>query len=373
MNGQAPINDPQHTSEASAERNLTRKRRLSTIAWGAIPVVLLGGLVTVDRVPFTDISLTVPYAAQGPGPTFNTLGEVDGQSVVEIEGEETDETAGHLNMTTVSVRTNMTLAQALGRWLLTDDSLIPIEQILPPDVSEEEMQENNEQAFVSSEASATVAAMNHLGRPTLVAVHDTVSDSAAQGVIEPEDIITAVDGTAVDKPGTVQEIVRAKAPGDSIELDIKRGEEERTETITLGEHPEDPSVPLLGITMTSEPAEDVSVNYNLNDIGGPSAGMIFSLAVIDKLTPGELNGGKFVAGTGTISEDGTVGSVGGVEHKVVAAHEAGAELFLAPADNCADALSSETGDMVIASVENLDDAVEAMEAFAAGEDVATCQ
>ncbi len=336
-------------------------------------MVLLAGLVTVDRIPGTDISLTVPYAAQGPGPTFNTLGDVDGEPVIQIDGAETDQTSGNLNMTTVSVRTNMTLAQALGRWLLTDDSLVPIEQIIPPNVSEEEMQQSNEEAFVSSEASATVAAMNYLGRPTLVVVHDTVEDSAADGVIQANDIITSVDGADVTQPGKVQEIVRAKAPGDTVELGISRGDERLTEIIALGEHPEDPSIPLLGITMTSEPADDVSVSYNLNDIGGPSAGMIFSLAVIDKLSDGELNGGKFVAGSGTISEDGTVGPVGGVEHKVIAAKEAGAELFLAPADNCANALSSDTGDMVIASVNTLDDAVTAMEAFANGDEVATCR
>ncbi|MHA2788298.1 YlbL family protein [Corynebacterium sp. S7] len=350
-----------------------RKRRLSTITWGAIPVVLLAALVTVDRIPGTDISLTVPYAAEGPGPTFNTLGDVDGQPVVQIDGAETDPTSGNLNMTTVSVRTNMTLAQALGRWLLTDDSLVPIEQIIPPNVSQEEMQQSNEQAFVSSEASATVAAMNYLGRPTKVIVHDTVADSAAAGIIQANDVINSVDGTEVTQPGKVQEIVRAKAPGDTIELGISRGDEQLTETITLGQHPEDSKIPLLGITMTSEPADGVNVNYNLNDVGGPSAGMIFSLAVIDKLTPGELNGGKFVAGTGTIAEDGTVGAVGGVEHKVVAAKDAGAELFLTPADNCASALSSDTGDMVVAKVTNLDDAVKAMDSFANGEQVTTCR
>ena len=115
------------------------------------------------------------------------------------------------------------------------------------------------------------------------------------------------------------------------------------------------------------------MNYNLNDIGGPSAGMMFSLAVIDKLTPGALNGGKFVAGTGTINEDGEVGPIGGIVHKVHAAQEAGAELFLAPADNCAEAVSRDTGDMVVAKVHTLDDAIEAMQNFAEGNAVETCE
>lgn len=354
------------------ETRSTSHRRLSTIVLGAIPVVALAGLVTLDHIPGTDISLAVPYAAQGPGPTFNTLGEVDGAPVVEITGVDSDETSGNLNMTTVSVRTNMTLAQAVGRWLFTNDTMVPIEQVMPPDKSEEEIQQSNEQAFVSSEAAATVAAMNYLGKPTIVVVHDTVEGTAADGSVEPADIILAVDGTEVSQPGVVQEIVRSKAPGDTLELTLERNDEERTETITLGEHPEEEGVALLGITMTSEPEESINVEYNLNDIGGPSAGMMFSLAVIDKLSPGELNGGNFVAGTGTISEDGTVGPVGGIQHKVTAAKEEGAELFLAPADNCAEALRARPGDLVIAKVNTLDDAIAAMDAFEAGEEVATC-
>ena len=128
--------------------------------------------LSVDHIPFTDVSLTVPYAAQGPGPTFNTLAEIDGTPVVDVEGVETDSTEGNLNMTTVSVRTNMTLAQALGRWLGAGDTLVPLQQVVPPDVSEEEFNHFNEAAFVASEASATVAAMNFLGLPTTVVVHD---------------------------------------------------------------------------------------------------------------------------------------------------------------------------------------------------------
>ena len=116
----------------------------------------------------------------------------------------------------------------------------------------------------------------------------------------------------------------------------------------------------------------MNVTYNLQDVGGPSAGMMFSLAVIDKLTEDDLTEGHFVAGTGTISEDGTVGPIGGIEHKVEASQEAGAELFLAPAANCEAATSRDHGDMVIASVETLDDAIHAIEDFASGAEVKTC-
>ncbi|WP_165165418.1 PDZ domain-containing protein [Corynebacterium qintianiae] len=354
------------------ETTALRQRRWSTIVWGAVPVGLLALALSVDHVPFTDVTLTVPYAAQGPGPTFNTLAEIDGTPVVDIEGAETDDTSGNLNMTTVSVRTNMTLAQALGRWIGTEDTLVPMQQVVPPDVSEEEFQQFNEAAFVASEASATVAAMKFLGMPTEVVVHDVVPESAAEGSLEPGDVITAVGGTEVSEPGQVQEIVLGHAPGDDLELTVDRDGETRDVGLTLGESSDSEGTAQLGILMTSKPEGDISVTYNLKDVGGPSAGMMFSLAVIDKLSPGALNGGKFVAGTGTIAEDGEVGPIGGISHKIRGARDSGAELFLAPADNCAEAAAVDSGGMVVARVATLDDAVAAMRAFTEGRDVTTC-
>ena len=343
------------------------------MVWGAIPVAALTALLTLDHIPGTSISLAVPFAAQGPGPMFDTLGDIGGEPVVRIDGAETDETSGTLNMTTVSVRTNMTLPQAINRWITTDDTLVPIEQVMPRDLTPEEVREYNEQAFVSSEALATVAAMNYLGRPTRVVVHQVVDDAAAAGILEAEDTIVAVDGEAVTKPSEVQDLVRASSPGDDIDITVQRGEEEQTFTITLGANPQDEKVAMLGILMSSEPAGGVDVTYNLNDVGGPSAGMIFALAVIDKLSPGELTHGRSVAGTGTISEDGRVGPIGGISHKIAGARDGGVEIFLAPAGNCAEAARVDTGDMVVAKVETLDDAVKAMDDFHAGREVTRCE
>ncbi|GAB3692911.1 PDZ domain-containing protein [Corynebacterium nasicanis] len=347
-------------------------RRLRTLVWGAVPVLALTALVSMDHIPGTDISLTVPYAAEGPGPMFDTLGEVDGTPVVEISGAPADGTAGELRMTTVSVRSGMTLAQALSRWLTTEDTLVPIEQVFPPDLSPEQVEQANKAAFSSSEAAATVAAMNWLGRPVEIVVAEVIEDSAATGHLDSGDVITAVDGRGVDKPGQVQELVRAKSPGDEVTVSLRRGGEEREEKIALGANPQDESVAMLGVYMDSQPVDGVEVSYNLQDIGGPSAGMIFSLAVIDKLSPGELNAGRRVAGTGTIAEDGTVGSIGGIEHKVRAAADDGVELFLAPTANCAEALQGKRGDIVVAQVDTLDDAITAMKDFGAGRDVVTC-
>lgn len=347
-------------------------RRTRTLMLGAVPVILLGGLLSVDHIPGTDIDLTVPYAAEGPGPTVNTLGEVDGTQVVEVTAPQVYPPKGNLNMTTVSVRTNMTLAQALGRWLFTDDTIVPIDTVLPPNKSDEEFEQLNQQAFVQSEAAATVAAMEYLNIPVKIVVADVIDDSAAAGVIRADDEITQVDGTPVSEPGQVQQIVRDHSPGDELSITFIRAGQERTETLTLGQSPQDSRLPMVGISMTSKPKENIEVDYNLQDIGGPSAGMMFTLAVIDKLVPGDLTGGHFIAGTGTIGEDSKVGPIGGIVHKVAAANEAGAELFLAPADNCAEAVSRDHGDMQIARVENLDDAINAIEAFDKNEPFPTC-
>lgn len=328
--------------------------------------------MSIDHIPGTDISLTVPYAAQGPGPTVDTLSEVDGVDVVEITGAKTYQTSGQLNMTTVAVRTNMSLSQAVGRWLTTDDTIVPLETVIPTGTSPEEMQEANDQAFVQSEAAATVTAMDYLDIPVQVVVAGVIKDSAAADAVEPEDIIVAVDGKNVFAPSDVQELIRAKSPGDDVALTLDNNGKKRTETVTLGEHPDDAQVPLLGVTMASAPRDGMDVKYNLQDVGGPSAGMMFSLAVIDKLTAKDLTGGHFVAGTGTISDDGTVGPIGGIGHKVEASKEAGADLFLAPSTNCEAATSRDNGSMVVASVETIDDAIKAMEDFAQNREVRTC-
>ena len=347
-------------------------RRIKTLAWGAVPLVALASLVSIDHIPGTDISLTVPYAAEGPGPTFNTLGEVDGVEVVEITGVETDDVEGNFNMTTVSVRTGMTLSQALTRWLFTDDTIVPIEQIFPPGQSMEEVQESNTLAFTASEAAATIAAMNFLGLPVEAEVVEVVEDSAAAGQFEPGDTLIDVNGAPVTTPGQIQEIIRGMSPGDEVTITYSRGGEPGSATVILGEHPQDAALPLLGISMTSVPTSDAEVSYNLEDIGGPSAGLIFSLAVVDKLSDGPLNGGKFVAGSGTIAEDGTVGPIGGISHKVRAAEEAGAEIFLAPAANCVEALTADSGDMTILKVNSLEHAVEQMENFNNDRDFEAC-
>ncbi|WP_297008160.1 PDZ domain-containing protein [uncultured Corynebacterium sp.] len=364
------------------------RRRIRTISVGALPVVVIVALLGMTTVPGTGINLTVPFAAEGEGPTFNTLGEVDGTPVVDISGvgaDELDETSGNLNMTTVAVRTKMTLPQMMGRWLASDDTVVPLETVIPANSNADEVAAQNAAAFASSESNATVAAMNHLGRPLETMVYDVGDGAPADGTVKINDVITSVDGTAVTLPGDVSDAIGDKSPGDRVTLGIDRGGRSVTEQVTLGEMPaglagdrdaEDATGgngrAFLGVTMVAQPADGIRVRYNLKDIGGPSAGLMFSLAVVDKLSPGELSGGEFVAGTGTIASDGTVGPIGGITHKIAAARRAGATVFLVPSGNCSEASSGGYGDLTLLKVDTLDGAVDALTSHNKGEDVETC-
>lgn len=365
------------------------RRRTRTIIVGALPVVVIVALLGMTTVPGTDINLTVPFAAEGEGPTFDTLGDVDGNPVVDITGVgpgELDETSGQLNMTTVAVRTKMTLPQMMGRWLGSDDTVVPLEQVIPANSSSDEVARQNAAAFASSESSATIAAMNHLKRPLETMIYDVTDGAPADGTVKTNDVVTAVDGQKVTRPADVSQAIAGKAPGDVVTLVLQRGVRTLTQKVTLGEIPEElkgddaassstggNGTAFLGVTMVAQPADGIRVSYNLKDIGGPSAGLMFSLAVVDKLSPGELSGGKFVAGTGTIADDGSVGPIGGITHKIAAAQHAGATVFLVPEGNCSEAVSrTYDGDIDLLKVDSLDGAVDALDAYNSGRDAATC-
>jgi PDZ domain-containing protein len=376
-------------SASPQARTAPGRRRLRTVAVGLVPVIALVALLAVPTIPGTDVDLTVPYAAEGEGPTYDTLGDVDGTPVVDITGTQADleETSGQLNMTTVAVRTKLSLADAMQRWVGSDDTLVPVEQVIPSDSTPEEVARQNAQAFAASESNATVAAMGHLDRPLETTVYELSDDAPADGVLRENDVITAVGDTEVTVPGDVADAVAEHAPGDEVELTVRRGNEERTEKVTLGEVPEElkgegadgaedagaSDSAYLGVTMVAQPAGDLKVRYNLKDIGGPSAGLMFSLSVVDKLSEEELTGGKFVAGTGTISADGSVGAIGGITHKISAAADAGAEVFLVPEGNCSEAAGQDyDSDIDLLSVDSLDSAVDALDEYNNGGDAPTC-
>ena len=313
----------------------------------------------------------VPYVALGPGPTYDTLGSVDGQVVVSISGQETHPTAGKLNMTTVSVGTDLTLFTALGKWLSGRYALVPREEIFPPDRTEDQVQQEQARAFQDSETFAETAALSYLKYPMKVIVNRVITDAPAQGLLQPGDVIVSVDGQAVSGAEQVREALADTRPGQVVEIRYQRASATSTAQVTLGSR-DDRESGFLGVEPANQPDVPFDITISLADVGGPSAGLMFALAVVDKLTPGVLNGGKFVAGTGEITSDGQVGPIGGIPFKMTAAREAGATVFLVPADNCLEARQRAPEGLRLVKVETLADAVQALEALSRGADAPSC-
>jgi PDZ domain-containing protein len=316
------------------------------------------------------VTLPVPLVALGPGPTFDTLGEVDGTPVVVVDGLPVFPTSGHLNMTTVAVSDGLTLFSLMRYWVSGDRRVVPRDQVFPPGKTDEQVQEDNSEQFATSEANAEVAALTKLALPTRVVVGELVPDSPAASTLQVGDELVAVSGRAVDSPVAVAEALTATKPGQSVTITYKREGQQRDAQVVLGSSPDRPQG-LLGVRPGVEPrAGDIKIS--LGDIGGPSAGLMFALAVVDKLTPGELTGGRFVAGTGTITQDGGVGPIGGIPFKMRAARDAGATAFLVPADNCAEAKANAPDGLQLLRVGDLDDAVAGLDALRTDRPAAAC-
>nr|WP_222131622.1 PDZ domain-containing protein [Pseudonocardia sp. C8] len=322
-------------------------------------LVLLGLAVVGSVVP-------APVVALGPGPTFDTLGEVNGRPVVSAEGLPTYPTGGHLNMTTVGVTDGITPLHALGLWASGTHRLAPRSSLYPPGQSPEQVTANNQQEFDSSIANAEAAALNHLHLPTRLTVGALTEGSPSAGVLEAGDEIRAVAGTPIPSVQALLDALGAARPGRPLHLSVVRGGTPREVTVTPAAHPEDPARAFLGITPATSPAEGQRLSISLGDVGGPSAGLMFSLALVDKLTPGPLTGGRFVAGTGTITAEGQVGKISGIPFKMIKAKEVGAEVFLVPADNCAEAAANTPDGLRLVRVGTLDEAVAALRTLDTG-------
>jgi Lon-like protease len=338
-------------------------RRILTLVVALVPIVAFGVLLA---------AVTVPFVSLGPGPTFNTLGDYDGKAVVDIEGTETKPTSGNLNMTTVAQRDQLTLGQALTLWLSGREQLVPRDLVYPPDKSREEVDKSNDADFKDSEDSAEYAALGYLDYAKAVTIESVTEPGPSAGKLQAGDAIDAVNGTPVADVDQFTALLKNTKAGEQIVLDYRRKNAPiGTTTVTLGRNP-DREYGYLGVGVRDAPWAPFTIDFNLANIGGPSAGLMFSLAVVDKLTTGDLNNAKFVAGTGTISGDGKVGAIGGITHKMLAAREAGATVFLVPAENCDEARSGEQDGLELVKVDTLTSAVDALNTLSAGGEPPRC-
>ncbi|MER5717102.1 PDZ domain-containing protein [Streptomyces sp. NPDC002132] len=332
------------------------------------------------------VLIPVPYSEMSPGPTVNTLGEHDGEPVLQISGRKTYESTGHLNMTTVRVtgaEYRMNLVETVYGWLAHDYKVVPHDTLYPDGKTEEQSTQENAEEFSQSQESAKVAALKELDVPvrSWVIVSTVVKGSPAEGRLHAGDVIKTVDGTDVKAPGDVAKLVTKHKPGEKVVFGIVPAKEQaaaekenrtpnKAETVSITTARSDDQGQqraIVGISAGTDHTFPFTIDIKLADVGGPSAGLMFALGIYDKLTPGSLTGGKFVAGTGTIDDDGKVGPIGGIQMKTVGARAKGAQYFLTPADNCAEAAEDVPDGLTLVKVDTIGDALGALEDIRGGD------
>lgn len=328
------------------------RRRGVTVLLGAVIVLLLG--IGISSAP-------VPYVVLGPGPTVDTLGTQDNKAVIGVTGRATSTSAGQLRLVTVGVQPDTDLLSALRSWLADSDAVVPRELYFPPGRTEEQVERQNQEDFEESQTSAETAALRELGYPVAVTVQKVLADRPAAATLKPDDVITSVDGQPVTSRGRLVELITAKPAGTALSVGYTRAGTAGTARITSA--PGEGGSPVIGVEVVHKQPHPFELSFDLDKIGGPSAGLMFALGIIDKLEPADLTGGKIIAGTGTIDDEGRVGPIGGIPQKLIGAEQARATVFLTPADNCAEALANARPGVALVKVATLDEALAALQAL----------
>jgi Lon-like protease len=342
---------PEISSDGGSPPPRRRRRRIWPFALVVLVVALIVGAATVP----------LPYYAYRPGSVRDT------EPLVTVTDEETFPSTGTISYTTVSLRQS-TLFGMLAGWIDDDIDVFPREKVLG-DRNAEENRTLNLQMMDTSKQVATQVALERLGHPVDVSITgetvvNVLPDLPAHGVLEPGDTITAVDGERLDEPDDLTRLLADDSPGDEVTLTVEpsSGSRPRDSELALGADPDDPGRAIIGIEVTARGIDfdfPVDVTIDTGDVGGPSAGLAFTLAIIDDLTPGDLTGGADVAVTGTISSDGTVGPVGGTGQKAAAVRAKGYDVFLVPTDDY-EAARQHAGDVDVIAVDSLDEALAAL-------------
>jgi PDZ domain-containing protein len=334
----------------------------------------IAGLATVVAIAVA-VLLPVPYVILGPGPTLNTLGESSGQPLIKISGHPTYKTTGNLNLVTVSYQggpgSNMNIFQALRAWLDPSEAVVPETELFPVGQSAQQTQAQDTEEMTGSQQMATAAALTalHIPYQTLVTVVSTVAGYPASKVLKAGDVVEAVDGKAVDGQTSLSSMITAHPAGTVLTLTVLRAG--KTLTIPVASKASD-GTPVVGVTVEEQYKFPFQVSISVGNIGGPSAGMMFALGIIDKLTPLNLTGGKFIAGTGEITASGQVEPIGGIQQKMVGARSAGATIFLTPAGNCSDTTGAVPAGLRLVKVSTLSQAMSDLEAIKTGKPVPSC-
>jgi len=336
-----------------------RPRRRRWIAF-VVVIVLLACAITGAAV------LQVPYVALRPGSVRPVTERV------QVDGADRFPPDESIAYTTVSVG-GTTMLEALAGWLDDDVDVLPEERVRG-DRSEEENRRYNAELMDASKLTAVAVALDRLGEDVEITTTGTIvrqiaDDAPAAEVLEIDDVIVAVDGNDVDVPGELGELLQEGGPGATHTLTVERpaGSDDRVDVeVTTIASPDEPDRALIGIAPEDRITDfdfPVDVSIDSGDVGGPSAGLAFTLAILDVLTPGELTGGHRVAATGTMSLDGSVGPVGGGAQKGIAVRDAGYEVFLVPSDELEEVQEAVGDDVQVIAVDSLDEALDALDAL----------
>jgi PDZ domain-containing protein len=306
----------------------------------------------------------LPYYAFAPGNVYDTT------NLVQVGGgQDTYPTEGHLYFLTVRLP-HVTLMEGLGAWADRDQDIIPQRRILG-DLTEAQNRAAQAAAMTGSANDAIAVALDRLGIPrtpsgTGAVITGVVEGAPAAGLVDVADVIVGVDGQPVATMDDAIALIGSQPPGATVTLDVEGFDGVRRDVpVTLASHPEDPNRGFFGVETQSrdfDPGAPFPISIDSGNVGGPSAGLAFTLAIIDVLTEGDLSGGRTVAITGTIDLRGQVGDVGGVAQKSAAAAAAGAEVMLVPTDEAAEA--QRLGyDLEVIGVSTLDEALAALESI----------
>lgn len=325
--------------------------------WGAILAVFLVGGV----IPY-------PYVIESPGPTYNVLGEVNGRKVIEVTGREQFPANGALAMTTVYVTggpgSPVKGFDLVRAWMSSSSEILPVEEVYPEGVTREKITQNNKLEMDNSQAAATAAALAFEKIPFTrrLVIQEVVAGGASHGRLQVGDVVLSVDGKPATDVATLRNAVKA-AGGKAVDVVVLRAGARTAVTVKPSEAN---GSFVLGIALKNDFSFPYTPKFNLQGVGGPSAGMMFALGLIDQLKPGDLTGGKSIAGTGTITAEGVVGPIGGIQQKMAAAKRDGAQYFLAPDQNCGDVVGNVPNGLTVVKVSTLAEAHRTVEAIGQG-------
>jgi Lon-like protease len=322
------------------------------------------------------VLLPVPYAILSAGPATDTLGQENGKPLIAVSGRETFPTSGkgRLFLTTVRIfggpGSRVSVWQLLSAWLDGGQAVVPEEAIFPRGETAAQTQQENQQEMVSSQESATAAALRLLGYPInpRVRIVSFLKDSVSAAVLQPKDVVMAVGGAPTPDPASLKSQLQKVAAGQPATVTVRRGGKEQT--LSVPTQKTSSGATALGIMV--QPIFDFpfDVRIQIENVGGPSAGTMFALGIVDKLTPGALTGDQPIAGTGTIDPDGTVGPIGGIRQKLIGARESGARFFLAPAMNCPDVVGHVPDGLSVVKIATLAQARDAVAQIGQGKGTA---